>query len=165
MPRLWLALALALALVACANAQSVIPKCPRLAVQIKSSKGKVAVGDEVRLTVNVLNTDAAVLDSVNVGMSSSMVASWRSLIPDKVPALVSGNNVFWVDQNLHSGKRASYHIKAGVCSDANPGRQSLASAMVYRLNATGGVVCMTTVDSNVVSQAVERDQSHAVLGA
>lgn len=149
-PRLWLALALAL--IARANTQSVIPTCAHLTVQIRSSKGKVAIGEKVRLTVSVLNTGTTAIDAINVGLSSSMLASWRSPLSNKVPARVSGNSVFWLDQNLRSAKRVFYQMKAGMCSDAISGQQSIASAMVYRLNATGGVACMTTVDSDAVSQ-------------
>jgi hypothetical protein len=149
--RLWLALALALA--ASARAQSLIPTCPHLAVRVKSSKGKVKAGDKVLLTVDVVSTGTAVLDAVNVGLSSSMVTSWSSSLTDKMSAIVSGSNVFWLDQDLRPGKRASYQIKARVCSDADLGWQSIGSAMVYRLNATGGVACMTTADSNAVSQS------------
>ena len=148
--RLWLALALALALAAIAYAQGLIPTCPRLAVQVISSKGKVSQGDKALLTVNVLHTGAAALDGVNVGLSSSLVASWRSSLKQE-SALVFGNSVYSLDQDLRPGKRESYQIKARMCSDAELGPQLIASAMVYRLNATGGVACMTIVDSNSVS--------------
>ena len=147
-----LLLALALAVIANAHAQSLIPTCPNLAVRVKSSKGKVTAGDKVLLTVVVLNTDTAALDTVNVGLGSSMV-SWRSPLTQKASAIVSGNNVFWLDQHLRSSKPASYKIKAGVCSGVDLGWQSIGSAIVYRLNATGGVACMTTADSNAVSQS------------
>lgn len=156
--RLWLALALALA--ASAKAQSPIPACPDLSIQARllKSKGSVASGDKVLLTVDVLNTGTAALDGINVGLTSSLVADWRSPLKAKVPALVSGYSVYWPDQYLRSSRRESYQVKARVCSDVGLGRQSLASAMVYRLNATGGIVCMTTVDSNTVSQSNRSDQ-------
>lgn len=149
-----LLLLLALTLTATTGAQGPIPECPDLAVQAVLSKGKVSSGVKVILTVNVVNTGAAALDGVNVGLTSPLVANWQTPLKDKVPFVKAGNSVYWLDQDLRPGKREAFQAKAWVCSGVEEGWQPLAAAMVYRLNATGGVACMTTVDTNAVRQSL-----------
>ena len=88
--------------------------------------------------LTVKNVGATALSGVNVGVSSSVLAAWKAQGPG---VRVEGGSVYWLSQKLKPGQKRRYKARARVCAGLAPGSEADVNAALYRLNATGGVLC------------------------
>lgn len=139
------ALLLLAAVAACAAAQGSIPKCPGLSVRVKASRRTAAPGTRVRLSVDVKSSGPGLQvgkPPVNVRLSSAVAVGWKSMT-GIVPARIEAGGVSWLSQEVGPKATRSFKARAQICAGAVAGSQTLAEAVVYRLNGTNSVECLT----------------------
>lgn len=129
-----------------ANIVTSIPACPGLVVRAIQNKREVEPGETVRFTVNVRNAGPAASAGMSVSISSKIVSVWKTRA--KASPIVDGTSVYWLNQNVLPGGKKSYQVQGEVCADVAGNIK--VEANVYRLNATGGVACMTVTYINPV---------------
>ncbi len=122
------------------TAEAQAPVCSGLTLRskVRTSPKTLVPGTKVFVGLAVKNVGATALSGVNVGVSSSVLAAWKAQGPSKT---VEGGSVYWLSQTLKPGQTRRYKARARVCAAAAPGSKADVNAAVYRLNATGGVLC------------------------
>lgn len=131
-----------------ANIVTSIPACPGLVVRARQNKRRVEPGETVLFTVDVRNAGPATSAGMSVSVSSMMVSVWTTRAKENPSPIVDGTSVYWLNQNVLPGGENTYQVKGEVCADAAGNIK--VEANVYRLNATGGVACMTVTYINPV---------------
>lgn len=121
----------------------ILSACPGVTVQAKTSRRTVVPGSLVRLVVAVKNTGTEAVSGLGVRVSSTVASAWKAKTGHVTPR-IEGTNVDWLGQALAPGKGRRYRVQARVCAGITPGLQTLAQVAVYRLNATGGVACLSS---------------------
>lgn len=123
-----------------------LPACPGLRLRATSAPRSAGPGSSVVVRIKVKNTGAAALRDLNVGVTFESLAApqkkagrWGKSARQRI----EGQGVYWIDQVVRPGRSRRYRPKAQICSGAAIGDQLLAQVFGYRLNATGGVFCLS----------------------
>ncbi len=117
-----------------------VPVCSGLTLRskVRSSPKTLLPGTKVFVGLAVKNVGATALNGVDVGVTSSVLAAWKAQGPGK---RLENGSVYWLSQMLKPGQTRRYKARARICAGAAPGSAAVIEAAVYRLNATGGVLC------------------------
>lgn len=131
-----------------AAAQGSIPTCPGVILRLKASRRMAIPGAQVRLSVRVKISNKALSTGNNVRLGSAVATGWKSMT-GKVQGLVTADSVAWLNQEVKPTVARSFKASARICVGVSTGSQTLAEAVLYRLNATGGVTCMVKASAAV----------------
>ena len=134
---------LAIGIASPAAAQSA-PACSEVALSSKahSRLKALAPGTKVFVKVKVRNAGATAVSGVNMRVGSSVLGGWKAMGGGpRAFRQIEGGDMYWLDQKLKPGQSRRYKARARVCAGAAPGSPAIVEAAIYRLNATGGVLC------------------------
>ena len=136
------------------------PVCSGLTLRskVRSSPKTLAPGTKVTVGLTVKNVGATALSGVNVGVSSPVLAAWKA---QGAGVRMEDGSVYWLGQTLKPGKTRRYKARARVCAGLAPGSEADVNAALYRLNATGGVLCSsgaTAMDVRGLDWARKKDK-------
>lgn len=126
-----------------------VPVCPGLSPILQSNLYKepkaLTPGSKVTVRIKVKNRGLMAASGVAVRLTSSMLAGFVPKGGAPTSRRVEGGSVYWIDQGLAPGKRRVFTVLARVCAAPAPSGSPrvIAEAAVYRLNATGGVRCLS----------------------
>ena len=135
------------------------PVCSGLTLRskVRSSPKTLAPGTKVTVGLTVKNVGATALSGVSVGVGSPVLAAWQA----QGGVRVEGGSVYWLSQTLKPGQKRRYKARARVCAGLAPGSEADVNAALYRLNATGGVLCSsgaTAMDVRGLDWARKKDK-------
>ena len=163
-PRL-LRASLALSLSLLAWVASAQPSCPDLVMNLMSTKA-TALGGTVTVKAKVRNVGAARQEGVAIGITLPD-AVWSPLRPVAtavkqhgkwaVAATYQSPGVYWLPLSLPAaGKGAKVRVKARVAAcPALVGTELAFTGVVYKMNATGQVLCATAATGRHTSTKVK----------
>ena len=131
-----------------AKAQA-LPACAELVLRSKAqtSPKKLTNGAKVSVGVTVKNVGATALSGINVGVTSPVLAGWKAK-----GGQIEGGSVYWLSQTLKPKQEHRYIYEAWICAGVAVGSPAVVSVAVYRLDATGNVVCLSGATPINVSQ-------------
>ena len=131
-----------------AKAQA-LPACAELVLRSKAqtSPKKLTNGAKVSVGLKVKNVGATALSGINIGVTSPVLAGWKAK-----GGQIEGGSVYWLSQTLKSKQEHRYMYEAQICAGVAVGSPAVVSVAVYRLDATGNVVCLSGATPINVSQ-------------